>query len=182
MKLFLRYQLSGTVLVSWWLLFLYYADKSKFCEIQEFILSKNILGVVFGALALYPLGAFVHQVSVLLKNYLIGRYFFESFNDFPHVEVKVVLNNGKRKLDFDRCKFLFEKLSDLNSFFYVRYDMGFVAPLMAFLGTIIFVEVPSFDLVWVVILLVWSAGLLIYMGRLAQERVSSGCFNEKVCK
>jgi len=104
-------------------------------------LVKSIDGVDFPSLATIflsvfifiamPVGVLIHQFSVLIKN-LLGKSFLfcKVLYDFPR-------NKEVLKLDF-QCKksnveYIFDRISSLNSFYYVRVDNGLWAPLFAWL-------------------------------------------------
>ncbi|WP_430811110.1 MULTISPECIES: hypothetical protein [unclassified Carboxylicivirga] len=131
MKQFLRYGVSGTSYLLWCVLYyttckfgsletlLAYAAKSK---------TESFYAVALG-LASVPIGVIIHQLSVSLKNNIIGRIWFE-FSDQPkHFEIAALNRN------FELANYYLAKISNLNSFYYVRIDNLFIAPLLAFVST-----------------------------------------------
>ncbi len=126
MKQFLRYQISGTVYLLWLVVFLYGSDASNLTELLKIIKSdlKNIEALL-AVLAALPIGVLIHQLSVLLKNYVFSRK-GSVFNDFP-IKEKI----QKLKTEEHRTVYILERISNLNSFYYVRFDNGLLSPLLA---------------------------------------------------
>ena len=127
MKQFLRYQISGMVFIGWSVI-LYYSDKCggdlavAFKTIAQ--LDKNLIGAAIGAL---PIGVIIHQFSVLLKNWVFAC-FIPQLSDNPKLQN---LNGLKSEHEPEYTKYILERLSNLNTFFYVRFDNGLLAPGLA---------------------------------------------------
>lgn len=78
--------------------------------------------ILAGLVIALPIGVLIHQLSVLLKNWVVGKC-FKSFSDLPHrTELP---DNSELK------KYCLSKISNLNSFYYVRVDNGVLAPFLA---------------------------------------------------
>jgi len=139
MKQFLRYQISGMVFIFWILIF-YYSGISK--NLDEFI--KNFSDgmffkkeFVYAFITAMPFGVIIHQVSVSIKNHIVAKMCKE-LDDFPQKKyLSNLIKNQKRysKQEIDKIeytKYILDKISNLNSFYYVRFDNGFLAPFLAF--------------------------------------------------
>lgn len=85
------------------------------------------LKVLTGLVAALPIGVLIHQMSVLIKNWVVASY-FKVFSDFP--DYMHALSSQKM---LDTHKYCLEKISNLNSYYYVRFDNGFLAPFFAWL-------------------------------------------------
>lgn len=77
-------------------------------------------------IAALPVGVIIHQFSVVIKN-CIGSLISE-FSDFPKVENIINLDSKRIKVDY-----ILERISNLNSFYYVRFDNGILSPLLAWI-------------------------------------------------
>jgi len=125
LKQFLRYQISGTVFLLWFIVF-YYGGRAE--DINELVayIHKDLENInsIIGVFAALPIGVIIHQLSVLLKN-LIGVC-IKSFSDFPNIDDIKNLDNKRIKVDY-----ILERISNLNSFYYVRFDNGILSPLLA---------------------------------------------------
>lgn len=125
MKQFLRYQISGSVFIFWIVVFYFGQDASSLVELIENIYEKiNGTKSILGLISALPIGVLIHQVSVQIKNWLIGKIWKE-FNDYPKKDR--ILNKTKSK------DYILDRISNLNSFYYVRFDNGILAPLFAYL-------------------------------------------------
>jgi len=124
MKQFLRYQISGSVFVLWFLTF--YFGTNNWNLLPTIILLKD--HILTGLAISMPIGVLIHQFSVLIKNWIIGK-FAKEFSDFPDSKLisKLTIQNN------DRVKYCIERISNLNSFYYVRFDNGILAPFLAIL-------------------------------------------------
>jgi len=93
--------------------------------------------VLAGLVVALPIGVLIHQFSVLIKNWIVGQR-FRSFSDYP--EDIDFSDNSELK------KYYLDKISNLNSFYYVRFDNGFLAPLFAWvvIGGLVDVEVACY--------------------------------------
>ena len=80
--------------------------------------------ILAGVVVALPIGVLIHQLSVLIKNWVVGRC-CKSFSDFP--QRTELCDNSELK------KHCLSKISSLNSFYYVRVDNGVLAPFLAWL-------------------------------------------------
>ena len=125
MKQFLRYQISGTVFILWCVVFYYGGESQNISELIALLHSKlNDLKIIAGLAVALPVGVMIHQFSVLLKN-LMG-VFIKSFSDFPSINDIKNIDDKRLKIDY-----ILERISNLNSFYYVRFDNGVLSPLLA---------------------------------------------------
>ena len=161
MKQFLRYQISGMVFILWIFIFYYsgISDSSdEFIKnIQDSIVLNKIVG---GFIFATPFGVIIHQISVTIKNY-ISSDLCKELNDFPNNYYKIFKNNG------DYAKYILGRISNLNSFYYVRFDNGFLAPFLALIVVICFGKNVSGIAVSVFLFL--SMILLSYLPRICKE-------------
>lgn len=99
------------------------------------------LKILVGIAAALPIGVLIHQFSVLTKNWLIGSY-FEEFSDFP--------SSNFLQDDSELGQYCRERVSNLNSFYYVRFDNGLLAPLFAWfvVDVLIGLRVESYLLIF----------------------------------
>ena len=84
----------------------------------------------------------LHQLSVNIKNH-IGVGLCKELNDFPekrYIEMLIKTKKteekegDKKETDIDKVeytKYILERISNLNSFYYVRFDNGFLSPFLA---------------------------------------------------
>jgi hypothetical protein len=90
--------------------------------------------ILAGLVVALPIGVLIHQLSVLIKNWVVGKC-CKYFSDYP------------QRIDFsdnsELKKYCLDKISNLNSFYYVRVDNGLLAPLIAwfFISVLIGLEV-----------------------------------------
>jgi len=164
MKQFLRYQISGMIFVLWIVIF-YYSGKSN--NVQEFIQcleESNFLKseALIAFVTALPIGVIIHQLSVSIKNHIIARM-CEELNDFPK-EYKIKQLNNENVEDI---KYILEKISNLNSFYYVRFDNGFLAPFLAFIVVISLGY--KINLIAVIICILIAVLLLCYIPRICRE-------------
>ncbi len=165
MKQFLRYQISGSVFYIWVLIF-YYGRWAPDIEVMYLFIHKDIdvSKPVIGFFSAMPIGVLIHQVSVTLKNQFFGK-FIKGLSDFPsESEIKSL----KTTDSVEFVKYVFERISNLNSFYYVRVDNGLLSPLMAYVFISIFFE-GSVKSVWVLTALTVAIILLSYLPRLMKE-------------
>jgi len=162
MKLFLRYQISGTTFLFWMAIFYCGSDAKNLtnlvCNLP--LLNDYIISAV--ALAM-PIGVLIHQFSVLIKNWVVAK-FFNEFSDFPNSELIALLSTKPT----EQVKYYFDKVSNLNSFYYVRVDNGFLAPLMAWL-IIYFAMQREIHLTWSITAIAISIIALIYIQTIRSE-------------
>jgi hypothetical protein len=115
----------------WCVIFSYGEKESNFNQLFQAIknslegVDTKSLGIILVAIAL-PIGVLIHQFSVMIKNWLVGRIWSE-FSDHP--------DYTPDDLDYGNVnnKYYFKRISNLNSFYYVRFDNGIIAPALAFL-------------------------------------------------
>ncbi len=125
MKQFLRYQISGSVFVFWLIVFFYGGQAENINELLSHIYKDlGNINLIFGIFAALPIGVIIHQFSVILKN-IIGVC-IKSFSDFPNIDNIKNIDNERIKVDY-----ILERISNLNSFYYVRFDNGILSPLLA---------------------------------------------------
>ena len=73
MKQFLRYQISGTVYIIWAVIFYYGSHANNLNELTPAIHGDlQNLNLILGLVAALPIGVIIHQLSVLIKNYLFS--------------------------------------------------------------------------------------------------------------
>lgn len=126
----LRYQISGSVFIAWFLLFHYSVHSADFADMATKIMDISSLATLVMAI---PLGAIIHQFSVTIKNQIFGLCEESYLSDSPMKKpTRTILDGYKKASDKEYVKYLDEKISKLNSFFYMRFDNGFLAPLLAF--------------------------------------------------
>ena len=108
MKLFLRYQISGTVFIMWCVIFYHGGKASCF---QELLAISNIglsatLAVAIAIAS--PIGVLIHQLSVIIKNFCVANK-YRGLDDNP--------NNIPIDLDYskDSNKYYLDHISSLNS-------------------------------------------------------------------
>jgi len=125
MKQFLRYQISGMVLTLWIFTFYYSGLSDNFLEFTNYLqenifLPKIIGGFIFAT----PFGIIIHQISVMIKNY-ISVELCKELDDFPKNNKEAFSKNE------EYTKYILDRISNLNSYYYVRFDNGFLAPFLA---------------------------------------------------
>lgn len=161
MKQFLRYQISGTTFIIWVLVFKESIGSQTPLELFEkiFLYSGEHWLLIFLAM---PLGVLIHQFSVVLKNCVIGK-FCKCFTDYP-LGLRNVLNIELSK----RESYFLERISNLNSFYYVRVDNALIAPLLAYLSVLYVVKDSPSRFTSLLAILI-SALTLPYLIRICQE-------------
>lgn len=160
MKQFLRYQISGTVFLLWLVIF-YYGKKSTDLETLTMCIFNDLTTIksLTGLLSALPIGVIIHQFSVNFKNWVVAPFCSE-FSDYPNSEIMKKQN--------DTCKYCLEKISNLNSFYYVRFDNGLLAPLFAWLIVNLFTEGHT-NWVWSFLAILIGVVLIAYIPRLRKE-------------
>ncbi len=160
MKQFLRYQISGSVFIFWLIVFYFGKDTSNTEELIKIIYAK-IDGVksLQGLMSALPIGVIIHQVSVLIKNWVVGKCWKE-FDDYPK---KNRINNQS-----DDRRYILDKISNLNSFYYVRVDNGILAPLFAYIvvNNMMYISINS---VWTSSAIIIGLILALYLTRIRKE-------------
>ena len=111
-----------------------------------------------------PIGVILHQLSVLIKNCLIANIWAE-FSDFPEKEIILKLNaNEKEKV----TQYCLERISNLNSFYYVRFDNGFLSPVIAWIIVYFFMG-RSISYPWILSAIFIGLLTLIYLKKIYCE-------------
>ena len=146
MKQFLRYQISGMVFIMWGVVFFYGRDTNDLFELICLLVPvfgniKIVAGLV--AIAL-PIGVLIHQFSVVIKNYIVGVVFKE-FSDSPEKEIIIQLDSKSKEKSTEYC---LERISNLNSFYYVRFDNGLLSPFLAWWSVYYFMD-GNINLIWI---------------------------------
>ena len=173
LKIWLRYQLSGSVYIAWFLIFYYSSNSYDLADVASKIFALDVLKIFAAGI---PIGAIIHQFSVSLKNQVLGgwfglRFFQDSMYDdsiLTNAIINSMMSNSvmqrggerpwkKRLKVFDlKCSqneanancngqinaeiidskitATHEKLSALNTFYYMRVDNGCLAPALAFMS------------------------------------------------
>lgn len=128
MKQFLRYQVSGMVFVFWAVVF-YLSSTSPESNLINLIKDacdeNGSIHFLVSLLSSLPIGVVIHQISVSIKNCIVAKWIKE-FDDFP---VCSRINSSSKMKNY-----IFERISNLNSFYYVRFDNGILAPFAAWLS------------------------------------------------
>ena len=128
MKQFLRYQISGTVYIIWAVIFYYGSHAKNLNELTQSIHGDlQNLNLILGLVAALPIGVIIHQLSVLIKNYLFSTIWPE-LTDFPDKDLILKIDTENK-----RTAYILERISNLNSFYYVRFDNGFLSPFLAWI-------------------------------------------------
>jgi len=128
MKQFLRYQVSGMVFILWIIIFYYGSKTDNTLDLLRIIVKTDINLPLSGLVSALPIGVLIHQLSVVLKNCVVAKIpFGEHFSDHPVTFAVDGLYSEKQEY----TKYLLERVSNLNTFYYVRVDNGLLAPLLA---------------------------------------------------
>ena len=137
MKQFLRYQVSGMVFIVWLVVFYYSGDSLNIEDFFEKIIGGDFFKnkVFYGFIVALPIGVILHQLSVNIKNH-IGVGLCKELDDFPerrYIEMLIkTKETDKKEIDkTEYIKYILERISNLNSFYYVRFDNGFLSPFLA---------------------------------------------------
>lgn len=134
MKILLRYQISGSIFIGWFLLFHYSVHSADLADMATKIMDISSLASLIIAM---PIGAIIHQFSVTIKNQiyggtkgLFGEGCYQLLSDSPKKDpTRLILEKYKNEREF--VQYISDKISNLNSFYYMRFDCGFLAPLLA---------------------------------------------------
>lgn len=129
---------------------------------------KESLGLILSIILVagLPIGVLIHQLSVLLKNWGFGKC-WNCLSDELNEETKGVI------LALDNCKesktYILERISNLNSFYYVRFDNGILAPFLAFITVATVTKVGSIN--WSFVALAAFIGIItvLYIPRICTE-------------
>jgi hypothetical protein len=164
MKQFLRYQISGMIFVLWLLIFYYSGDVNSFESFLSNLEKSNFFKneTLYGFIVALPIGVIIHQISVNIKNHIFVKL-CEELNDMPNEEVIKQLDNEQTKF----IEYILEKISNLNSFYYVRFDNGFLAPFLAFI--LVVISGHSINSIAVIIAIILGYIMLYYISRICKE-------------
>ena len=158
-----------------WILIFYYSGVSD--NLSDF-LDKFIEGklfkneFVFTLIAAMPFGVIIHQISVSIKNHIVSKMCKE-LDDFPQKKyLKNLIARNKRYSkkeinNIEYTKYILEKISNLNSFYYVRFDNGFLAPFLAFI--IVIASGNRVNSIVVAIAIALGFIMLYYIQRICEE-------------
>lgn len=161
LKILLRYQISGSIFIGWFLLFHYSVHSADFADMATKIMDISSLASLIIAM---PIGAIIHQFSVTIKNQIFGATFIPILSDSPMKNPTRAILISFRNTNSDRIeyvKYLDEKISKLNSFYYMRFDCGFLAPLLSFTLFLLIDAKISFSIITLEYLLVYIYFILI---------------------
>jgi len=158
MKQFLRYQVSGTVFIFWVSVFYYGQCAENLHDLIIYLQPKlKDIKIIASLLAIaLPSGVLIHQFSVLIKN-LIGFIIWKEFKDFPQEEI--ILNLDDKEKSTQYC---LERISNLNSFYYVRFDNGLLSPFIAWLVVAYFME-RNINSIWLLAAFIIGIITIIYL-------------------
>lgn len=163
MRQFLRYQISGMIFIFWLVVFYFGKDTSDPIKLLEAINTnyKEDIGIksIIGLLSALPIGVIIHQISVEIKNWIIGKIFSE-FDDFPNK--KCINSNSEMKI------YILERISNLNSYYYVRFDNGVLAPFLAWF-VVINISDKSINYIWIIFSIIIGLILSVYIYRIKKE-------------
>jgi len=134
-KQFLRYQISGSVFILWTIVFIYgQCTNDIYGLIKLLEPTFSNIKIVAGLVAItLPIGVLIHQLSVVIKNFM--GIILKEFRDSPDKEIIIRLDSIEKSTEY--C---LERISNLNSFYYVRFDNGLLSPFLAWLGVLFFME------------------------------------------
>lgn len=161
-----RYQLSGSIFIGWFLVFYYSSNSASFSDIATKISALPIANLFSAVAAGIPIGTIIHQISVSIKNQILGKlfglkYFVDSMvwdsdltdmilkkcirknrqlneiYNYPHYIEKEYKDYFSSDIINDKIRTTHEKLSSLNTHYYLRFDNGVLAPVFAYLAFIL---------------------------------------------
>ena len=163
MRQFLRYQISGMVFIFWLIIFYFGTSTSEPIKLIELLKNNHSSNIgiksIIGLFSALPIGVVIHQISVEIKNWFVGQFISE-FNDFPN---KDRINSTSKMKDY-----ILERISNLNSFYYVRFDNGILAPLLAYLTVVNIIDTPIHS-IWIWSAIVIGFILALYFIRIRNE-------------
>jgi len=167
MKQFLRYQISGMVFILWLLIFYYSGEnnsKNFIKAISDSILFTNKVFYTF--ISALPIGVILHQISVNIKNHIFTKICPE-LDDWPK-QIYIEKLIKREEVDIQEyIKYILDRISNLNSFYYVRFDNGFLAPFLAFV--IIAFLGYTINPITVIVAIVLGYTMLYYIPRICKE-------------
>lgn len=149
-----------------WLVIFYYS--SKCTDTQEFLhLIKNskFLGNegLIAFVSALPIGVIIHQLSVNIKNHIVAKlYSCEVLDDSPKRKYIRAIDDNT-----ESTKYILEKISNLNSFYYTRFDNGFLAPFLALITVYSFGY--KINTIAVIVAIVLGVLMLYYIPRICKE-------------
>jgi len=163
LKQLLRYQISGTIFLLWLIVFYFGIKESNFDSlIKSIFYNLDSIKTLTGFISALPIGVIIHQISVLIKNFIVA-YFWEEFDDKPNKEILLNLCN---KFEFN--KYILDRISNLNSFYYVRIDNGLISPLLSWIIIFICFDGVTHTL-WTIIAVIIAIVLISYLPRIRKE-------------
>jgi len=167
MKQFLRYQVSGMVFIIWSIIFYYGSQTDNALDLLRIIVKRDINLPLSGLVSALPVGVLIHQFSVVLKNCVIAKVTrWKHFSGHPAIFAVHGLYSDKQEY----TKYLLDRVSNLNSFYYVRVDNGLLAPLLAWFFCVFFLDLELSSLCLEAGLAVLIAIVtLVYLPRISQE-------------
>lgn len=144
----------------WLLVFYYGGSATNLIDLLSCIHEDlKDLKILSGLIAALPIGVMIHQFSVLIKNCIVGRLWKE-FDDFPKTRNIININNKRIKVDY-----ILERISNLNSFYYVRFDNGILSPFLAWVTIKCFMNI-TINSTWIILAIVIGFITAIYIPRL----------------
>lgn len=152
LKLLLRYQISGSIFLGWFLAFCYAYKANSIANFgQQFLQFDLLKEFAFGI----PIGAMIHQFSVSIKNQVLGKLCgFKRLIDSSKYDFELSDLVLKRYKDETRVQRFHEKISNLNTFYYLRFDAGLLAPYLALLiAIIVFCIHKSYSYIYIILLM-----------------------------
>lgn len=166
MKQFLRYQISGSVFLMWVFILYFYGESATILGAWELFLNHEFKISAFSVLFVFPIGVIIHQFSVLIKNCFLSCFWSE-LSDSPHAFNIDALDYTECS---ERAKYYLKRISNLNSFYYVRFDNGFLAPLLSFLFYLCFFDFIYVDVFYVLVtMLIISVVTVVYILKIVEE-------------
>lgn len=141
-KMVFRYQLSGGIFIIWFLAFYFSAHSESFSDIFSSAVSLETTQLITAFIAGIPIGAIIHQLSISIKNQILGRlfnlpYFIDSMVDDARLTDNIAAkytNIYDSSIIDSKITSTHKKMSALNTFYYLRFDNGFLAPVLAYIA------------------------------------------------
>lgn len=156
MKQFLRYQISGTTFIIWVIIFYYGSISENTITMLNTIADNNLTVPLSGVITALPIGVLIHQLSVLLKNLVFSIFFdIEYLSDDP----STFNFSGLASNEKDYVKYILERISNLNSFYYVRVDNALLAPILALVFCCLALDVEFYNITNEICLMITISGL-----------------------
>lgn len=143
MKQFLRYQISGTTFIIWVIIFYYGSISENTITMLEKFFENKLTVPLSGVITALPIGVLIHQFSVLLKNLVFSILFdIEHLSDDPSTFNFSGLSSSEK----DYTEYILERISNLNSFYYVRVDNALLAPTLALVFCCLALDVELYSI------------------------------------